>query len=146
MGGNFGQKKVPANLRLDRDNFGQNCPKGIRTRAYKKIATYNVHPEGVHIWVPFRAPIIMHTRRVCIWAPNGCPLEPGTSRRRVDERPKEKEIATYNGHPKGVPIWAGCPTQPINAPPSGVHMGTGAQRASLSPLSGHRRWPSKKKK
>ena len=63
------KKKVPANLRLDRDNFGQNCPKGIRTRAYKKIATYNVHPEGVHIWVPFRAPIIMHTRRVCIWAP-----------------------------------------------------------------------------
>ena len=25
----------PANLRLDRDNLGQNCPKGIRTRALK---------------------------------------------------------------------------------------------------------------
>ena len=138
---------MPANLRLDRDNFGQNCPSGIRTRAYKKIATYNVHPFGVHIWVPFRAPIIMHTLRVCIWAPNGCPLEPVTSRRRVDERPKEnKNKSRPIMGTQRVPIWAGCPTQPINAPPKGVHMGTGAQRASLSPLSGHRRWPSKKTK
>ena len=62
--GNFGQinrKEPGANFGLDHDNLGQNCPSGIRTRAYKKIATYNAPPEGWCIWVPFRAPIIMGT-------------------------------------------------------------------------------------
>ena len=31
------KKKEPtANFGLDRDNFGLNCPSGIRTRAYKR--------------------------------------------------------------------------------------------------------------
>jgi len=48
-------KKSPANFGLNRESSGLNCPFGAsRTRAH---ALYNVHPFGVHIWVPFRAPI-----------------------------------------------------------------------------------------
>ena len=52
-------KKGAGNFGLNCDYFGQNCDMCLahtRTRI-KKIATYNVHPFGVHIWVPFRAPI-----------------------------------------------------------------------------------------
>ena len=53
--GNFGQKKGAANFGLNCDYFGQNCDMCPRAHAHtrtriKKIATYNVHPFGVHIW------------------------------------------------------------------------------------------------
>ena len=82
------EKKEPAaNFGLDRDNLGLNWPSGIRTRAYKRSRLIMHHPSGG------------------AYAPEGCIIEPGTSRRRVDVRPrKEKEIATYNGCPYGAPI------------------------------------------
>ena len=82
---NFDQKKGAANFGLNCDYFGQNCD--TRTRI-KKIATYNGHPEG------------------CPYAhPSGCALEPGTSRRRVDVRPRRKENKSrpIMGAPKGHP-------------------------------------------
>ena len=127
MGGNFGQKKVPANLRLDRDNFGQNCPSGIRTRAYKKIATYNVHPFGVHIWVPFRAPIIMHTLRVCIWAPFRVPIGAGNEPKASGRATKRKENKSrpIMGTPKGCPYGLGALPSPLMHPLRGCIWGQG---------------------
>ena len=68
------EKDPAANFGLNCDYFGQNCDTRTRahahTRTRKKIATYNVHPFGVHICTTF-----------------GGALEPVTSRRRVDVRP-----------------------------------------------------------
>lgn len=43
-----------------------------------------------------------HPKGGAYGCPLGHPLEPGA--RRADERQKEKRVATYNGHPFGVPI------------------------------------------
>ena len=52
------QQKPAANFGLLAINLGQNCDIASRTRAHvlKKIATYNVHPFGVHIWGTHRVP------------------------------------------------------------------------------------------
>jgi hypothetical protein len=40
------RKDPTANFGLDRNNFGQNCPKGIRTRAYKRSRLIMGTPMG----------------------------------------------------------------------------------------------------
>ena len=110
------QQKPAANFGLNCDYFGQNCDMCLahtRTRI-KKIATYNVHPFGCTYGAPIGCPIIgcpkghplMHTRRVCICTTEGGALEPVTSRRRVDVRPRRKKKinVTCNGCPFGAPI------------------------------------------
>ena len=64
-----------------------------------KMATYNVHPSGAHMGHPKGAPLmgaLMGTHM----HPTGA-LEPETSRRRVDVRPRKEN----NVHPVGVHIW-----------------------------------------
>ena len=79
-------KKSPANFGLNRSENGLNCPEGAsRTRVHAHTRYIMCTPKGCTYGCPL-----------------GHPLEPGA--RRADERQKEKRVATYNGHPKGVPI------------------------------------------
>ena len=82
-------------------------------------------PKGVHMGT-LRVPINGCPYGHPYGWPIGHPLEPVTSRRRVDERPKEKENKSrpIMGTQR-VPIWGGCPTHPINAPLRGCIWGQG---------------------
>ena len=127
-------KKVPANLRLDRDNLGQNCPSGIRTGAYKRSRLIMCTPSGCTYGAPFRVP---HYNGCPLGHPYGTlwvPLEPGA--RRADERERKENKSRPIMGTHRVPIWAGCPTQPINGDrgPKGLLVPIWGPRGS--PLSG----------